>query len=109
MIPALQIVRPYASSKKQNSQKAGKKMLSPGPHRIDFPPPAGLFNKAAATIARSLASKKVSAKGPGSVMDMLTFYMNRAGHNLSPSRRPELARAKKLLSGRMQQKHVKAA
>ena len=36
-------------------------------------PPAGLFNKDAATIARTLASKRVSPKGPGSGMRMLTF------------------------------------
>src|SRR5216684_1355755 len=34
--------------------------------------PKGLFTKSAATIARSLASKRVSPKGPGSGMRMLT-------------------------------------
>ena len=57
-------------------------------------PPAGLFNKDAATIARTLASKRVSPKGPGSGMRMLTFYINRAGHNLSAKRRAVLNRAK---------------
>jgi hypothetical protein len=64
-------------------------------------PPAGLFNKSAPVIARTLASKKVSPKGPGSGMRMLTFYINRAGHNLSKSRRAELERAKELLSKRI--------
>jgi hypothetical protein len=64
-------------------------------------PPEGLFNKPAAAIARSLASKKVSPKGPGSGMRMLTFYINRAGHNLSASRKAELDRAKTLLSKRI--------
>jgi hypothetical protein len=64
-------------------------------------PPAGLFNKDAATIARTLASKKVSPKGPGSGMRMLTFFINRAGHNLSPKRRAVLNRAKSLLSARV--------
>jgi hypothetical protein len=63
-------------------------------------PPAGLFNKSAATIARTLASKKVSRKGPGSGMRMLTFYINRAGHNLNAKRRAELNKAKSLLSKR---------
>lgn len=63
-------------------------------------PPAGLFNKGAATIARTLASRKVSPKGPGSGMRMLTFYINRAGHNLSPRRRAVLNQAKALLSER---------
>ena len=64
-------------------------------------PPRGLFNKDAAAIAKSLASKRVSPKGPGSGMRMLTFYINRAGHSLSPSRRKELERAKALLSKRI--------
>jgi hypothetical protein len=64
-------------------------------------PPAGLFNKDASTIARTLASKSVSPKGPGSGMRMLTFYINRAGHNLSAKRRAVLNRAKLLLSERV--------
>ena len=64
-------------------------------------PPEGLFNKSAATIARSLASKKVSPKGPGSGMRMLNFYINRAGRNLSAERRTELEKAKELLSLRI--------
>lgn len=64
-------------------------------------PPAGLFKKDAATIARALASRKVSPKGPGSGMRMLTYFINRAGRGLSPSRRAELQRAKALLSARI--------
>jgi tRNA(adenine34) deaminase len=65
-------------------------------------PEQGLFNKDAATIARSLASKKVSPKGPSSGMRMLTFYVNRAGKNLSARRRHELERAKDLLHARIE-------
>lgn len=65
-----------------------------------FPPP-GLFTKSAATIARVLASKEVSPKGPVSGMRMLTFFINRAGSNLSPERRKELENAKTLLSRRI--------
>jgi hypothetical protein len=36
-------------------------------------PPDGLFNEDPETIARMLASKRVSPKGPGSGMRMLTF------------------------------------
>ena len=64
-------------------------------------PPAGLFKKDAATIARTLASKRVSPKGPGSGMRMLTFFINRAGHNLSAKRQAVLNRAKSLLSARV--------
>jgi hypothetical protein len=63
-------------------------------------PPAGLFTKDASTIARSLASKKVSPKGPSSGLRMLTYFINRAGKGLSASRRAELERAKRLLSKR---------
>jgi hypothetical protein len=34
-------------------------------------------------------------------MRMLTFYINRAGHNLSAERRAELQKAKELLSKRI--------
>lgn len=69
-----------------------------------FPPP-GLFTKDAETIARSLASKKVSPNGPASGMRMLMFYVNRAGKNLSPERTRELGRAKELLSERIHGAH----
>lgn len=65
-------------------------------------PPPGLFTESAATIAKSLASKKVSPKGPGSGMRMLTYYINRAGRGLSARRLAELKRAKILLSKRIE-------
>src|SRR5262252_8518541 len=64
-------------------------------------PPPGLFTKAASTIARALASRKVSPKGPGSGMRMLNYFINRAGKGLSPERRAELEKAKLLLSQRV--------
>ena len=70
-------------------------------------PPKDLFTKSAPVIARSLASKKVSPKGPGSGMRMLTCFINRAGKGLPAARRKELEKAKKLLSERIQQqKHA---
>ncbi len=60
-------------------------------------PQQGLFNKDAKTIARELASKKVSPKGPSSGMRMLTFYINRAGKNLPEKRLKVLEEAKELL------------
>jgi tRNA(adenine34) deaminase len=64
-------------------------------------PPPGLFKKRATTIARTLASNRVSPKGPGSGLRMLTYFMNRAGRGLSPERRAELQKAKVLLSSRI--------
>src|SRR5207248_7642501 len=64
-------------------------------------PPEGLFMKSASTIARTLASKKVSPKGPASGLRMLTFFINRAGKGLEPDRRAELEKAKTMLSNRV--------
>jgi tRNA(adenine34) deaminase len=72
-------------------------------------PPEGLFKKDAATIARTLASKKVSPKGVSSGMRMLSFYINRAGKNLPESRIKVLNKAKELLHKRLEREHKKAA
>ena len=69
--------------------------------------PAGLFTKKASAIARALASKKVSPKGPASGMRMLTYFINRAGRGLSATRRHELERAKRLLSSRVEREREK--
>ena len=61
-------------------------------------PDEGLFNKSASAIAKALASKKVSPKGPASGMRMLNFYINRAGKNLPQERKEELRKAKTQLS-----------
>jgi len=94
-------------ARKDKTPKKSPRKWSAQVHTESTFPPAGLFNKNAATIARSLASKKVSPKGPGSGMRMLTFYINRAGHNLSATRRRELEQAKKLLSARIKKRHAK--
>jgi Protein of unknown function (DUF3175) len=64
-------------------------------------PPPGLFTRSASTIARELASKQISPKGPASGMRMLTYFINRAGRGLSVKRRAELEKAKTLLSKRI--------
>jgi Protein of unknown function (DUF3175) len=80
----------------------GKRKWSAGVDTESTYPEEGLFKKDAATIARSLASKKVSPKGPSSGMRMLTFYVNRAGKNLPQSRLKVLDRAKELLHERIE-------
>jgi tRNA(adenine34) deaminase len=60
-------------------------------------PEPGLFKQDAQTIATHLASKQVSPKGPAQGMQMLNFYINRAGRNLSEERHKVLERAKRLL------------
>jgi len=53
-------------------------MVRKGRHRL-YSSRFRTFNKSPAVIAKALASKKVSPKGPGSGMRMLTFYIDRAG------------------------------
>jgi tRNA(adenine34) deaminase len=64
-------------------------------------PPPGLFTRDAGTIARVLASPRVSPKGPVSGLRMLLFFINRAGRRLSRSRRAELEKAKRLMQQRI--------
>ena len=71
-------------------------------------PPQDLFTKSAPVIARTLASKKVSPKGPGSGMRMLTYFINRGGKGLTAARRRELEKAKRLLSERIQRDKEKS-
>jgi uncharacterized protein DUF3175 len=59
--------------------------------------PPGLFTCGAATIARTLASPHVSPNGPVSGLRMLSFFINRAGRQLTSSRRVELEKAKRLM------------
>jgi hypothetical protein len=82
---------------RSNRRKEGRRWVS----RVTTDsthPPAGLFTKSATVIARTLASKKVSPKGPSSGMRMLTYFINRGGRNLTASRHAELEKAKTLLS-----------
>jgi topoisomerase IA-like protein len=72
-------------------------------------PEEGLFNQDAETIAKHLASKKVSPKGPASGMRMLNYYINRGGKNLSEERHAELEKAKGILSERIAEEKEKAA
>src|ERR1700743_3297069 len=61
-------------------------------------PGPGLFKKSAKAIAAGLAKKSVSPKGPGQAMQMLSFYENRGGKNLSAERKHTLENAKEILS-----------
>src|ERR1700676_2506343 len=65
-------------------------------------PPAGLFTRNPSTIAETLASRKVSPKGLGSGMRLLTYFINRAGRGLSAKRRAKLEKAKSLLARKIE-------
>jgi tRNA(adenine34) deaminase len=64
---------------------------------VSTAPPRGLFTKDARTIARTLASPRVSPKGITSGLRMLMFFINRAGRGLGRRRLAELVRAKRLM------------
>jgi tRNA(adenine34) deaminase len=78
----------------------GKRRWSSRVKTVSTFPPAGLFAKDAETIARVMASKRVSPKGIGSGIRMVQFFINRAGRNLPARQRRELERAKRLLQAR---------
>jgi hypothetical protein len=91
-----------AAKRADHSNSHGKRKWSAKVDTESTYPREGLFNMSAATIARELASKKVSPKGPSSGMRMLTFYINRAGKNLPESRLKVLEAAKRLLHERIE-------
>jgi tRNA(adenine34) deaminase len=63
-------------------------------------PEKGIFTKDAGTIARHMASKKVSPKGIDSGIRMIQYFLNRGGKGLPASRRRELEKAKRMLQAR---------
>ena len=63
-------------------------------------PPPRTFAGSATQIARTMARKDVSPKGTGSGIRMIQYFINRGGKGLSPSRRRELERAKRILQRR---------
>jgi tRNA(adenine34) deaminase len=83
---------------KKTPSKTTKKKWSAKVDTDSTHPDEGLFSQSASAIAKALASKKVSPKGPASGMRMLNFYINRAGKNLSSTRHAELEKAKDKLS-----------
>ena len=79
---------------------AEKKKWVRGVKTVSTYPPKGLFTKDAETIARTMASKKISPKGIGSGIRMIQFFINRAGEDLPAARRRELEKAKHLLQAK---------
>ena len=82
-------------------KKAATKRWSGAVKTVSTFPPAGAFTKDAKSIARIMASKKVSPRGIGSGIRMIQFFINRAGKSLSPTRRKELEKAKRILQARI--------
>jgi hypothetical protein len=101
---------------KKAAKKAAKKSTTPLSKRWSAKvttdstkPGPGLFKKSAKQIAAGLTKKSVSPKGPGQAMQMLSFYENRGGKNLSPERKKTLEDAKDILREKEGKKSVKKA
>jgi len=94
-----------AAAKKSPAKKSTRKRSTTPPSKRwsakvktdSTKPGPGLFKKSAKAIAEGLAKKSVSPKGPGQAMQMLSFYENRGGKNLSPERKKTLENAKDIL------------
>ncbi len=93
-----------STAKKTYPTKSGKRPTTPPSRRWSAKvktdstkPGPGLFKKSAKEIAEGLEKKSVSPKGPGQAMQMLSFYENRGGKNLSAERKHTLENAKEIL------------
>ena len=83
---------------------ASKKMWVRKVKTVSTSPPRDLFTKDAQTIARTMATKKVSPKGIASGIRMIQFFINRAGKSLPPTRKRELEKAKRILQEKLKEK-----
>lgn len=81
-----------------------KKKWSQNVKTVSTFPPKDVFTKDANTVARVMASKKVSPKGIGSGIRMIQFFINRAGKNLPAARKRELEKAKHILQAKLKTK-----
>jgi tRNA(adenine34) deaminase len=82
-------------------KKATKRRWVRGVETVSTYPPEGTFAKDAESIARTMASKRVSPKGIGSGIRMIQFFINRAGKSLPAERKTELEKAKELLRAKL--------
>jgi hypothetical protein len=93
---------------KQHTKGANKRWVA-GVKTVSTFPPGDTFNQDAETVARTMASKKVSPKGIGSGIRMIQYFINRAGKNLSATRKRELEKAKRILQERAEREKAKSA
>jgi tRNA(adenine34) deaminase len=68
---------------------------------ISTAPPPGTFTRPSREIADIMARPGVSPKGLGSGIRMIQYFINRGGRNLTPHRRRQLERAKRILQRRL--------
>lgn len=74
---------------------------------VSTAPPPGTFTKPAREIADIMARPSVSPGGLGSAIRMVQYFINRGGKNVSPRRRRELERAKRILQERLRERRMK--
>jgi hypothetical protein len=86
-----------ATKKKQSKSRKWSGKI----HTVATFPPEGTFKKDAKSVARIMASEKVSPKGIGSGIRMISMYINRAGKNLDSKQKKELEEAKHILQEKM--------
>ena len=98
-----------ASSRKRTRGNGSDRRWSSKVSTVSTFPPQDLHTKDADTIARVMATKKVSPKGLGSAIRMVQFYINRAGENLSATRKRELEKAKRILQEKNKRNSARAA
>jgi hypothetical protein len=92
------------SDEKDSHRKGSDPRWSSKVTTVSTFPPKDLYTKDAKAIARVMATRKGSPKGLGSAIRMVQFYINRAGKNLSATRRRELEKAKKILQEKAEHK-----
>ena len=85
------------ASRTERDRRSGRKLWVHTVTTVSTFPPEGLFTRDARTIARTLASPRVSPGGITSGLRMLLFFINRAGRGLTAGRRAELLKAKRLM------------
>jgi len=94
-------------SKSKSHRKGSDRRWSAKVKTVSTYPPKNLYTKDAETIARVMATKKVSPKGLGSAIRMVQFFINRAGKSLSARRKNALEKAKHLLQERRERRKAK--
>jgi tRNA(adenine34) deaminase len=87
-------------AKKKSTKKSRRRWVK-GVQTVSTFPPEGTFTKDANSIARIMASKKVSPKGLGSGIRMIQYFINRGGKGLSAARERELEKAKQILQDKL--------
>jgi hypothetical protein len=89
------------SAANRSHRKSAKKKWVQNVKTVSTFPDKDLFTKNAETIARAMASKKVSPKGIGSGIRMIQYFINRGGKNLPAARKNELEEAKHILQQKL--------